>query len=117
MKSCASVAVDDGEELEVRRIDVDTRHRVVIRLRGPLTVRTAAVLRDVLVKVEQSGVPAVVVDLESVSHIDAAGIGVLLASRARLRKADRTLAVTTPQAPVRAALQITGASDLIGGRE
>lgn len=114
MSSCAPTVVDDGEvDLTVRRIDVDHHHRVVVRLAGPLTLRTAGVLRDVLTRLESGGLGEVVVDLGSVTIIDAAGIGVLLASRARLRRRDGSLMVTGPSAPVRAALQITGAADLI----
>jgi anti-anti-sigma factor len=117
VRPCASIVEDGGEDLEVRRIDIDRLHRVVIRLRGPLILRTASSLREVLLRLEDGDVGSVVTDLSAVSHIDAAGIGVLLASRARLRWRGRLLTAIAPQAPVRAALQITGANDLIGGHE
>lgn len=117
MRPCASIIEDGGEDLEVRRIDIGRLHRVVLRLRGPLILRTASTLREVLIRVEDADVGSIVIDLSAVSHIDAAGIGVLLSSRARLRQRGRSLTAIAPQAPVRAALQITGANDLIGSHQ
>jgi anti-sigma B factor antagonist len=100
--------------LDVRGVDVERGPRVVIALEGTLTTTTAEKLRALLKHLEAQALTDVVVDLGHVEHVDAAGIGLLIAARFRCRRAGGTLAVRHPTSAVTAALRVAGALDLVG---
>jgi anti-sigma B factor antagonist len=82
--SSPTATVVPGELLSVTGSPVDARGRVVVVVRGEVDAYTAPLLEACLHgQVSRRKVRTVVVDLEEVSHLGAAGIAVLVRVRRR----------------------------------
>jgi anti-anti-sigma factor len=76
---------------------------------GELTVAEAPDLRaQLLAAINESGDRAIVVDLSSVTFIDAAAVGVLVGARERLTQDGRELRLAAPSKHVRRTLELVG---------
>jgi anti-sigma B factor antagonist len=84
-------------------------HAIVV-VRGELDAYTAPRLRETFVDLVAAGVDRLVVDLRQVTFIDSTGLGTLVATRKRLRVADKNLCIVLgeDQAAVRRPFEITG---------
>ena len=87
--------------------------QVILVVRGDVDVLAAPTLGAILGALVDQGHPHVVVDCTAVAFMDAAGLGVIAKSSARLAESGRvlTLRAVTPQ--TRRILDITGLSELI----
>jgi anti-anti-sigma factor len=84
---------------------------VVATVGGELDMATTFRLEPELERLTQDpGVRALVVDVSGVEFIDSAGLGLLLATDARLRAANVRFALADPSPSVRRMLDLTGAA-------
>lgn len=76
----------------------------IIRLKGPLNIRTLFTFHDA---VRKEPPPAVILDFSGVSYIDSAGLGALVAANVAGQKAGRKLALAALNKQVLALLEMT----------
>jgi len=87
--------------------------RVLVNLTGEVDRDSAAQVRTAVAQaLDTSGTTDVVVDLDGVPSIDAAGIAALLTSHEAARRAAATLRLARPQPSVRRSLTIAGLAPL-----
>ena len=80
--------------------EVHELRRVRVRLRGELDLATADLLADRLRRLREHGAP-VLLDVDELAFIDAAGIRVILSAAHDARNDGRAFAVTHGSGPVR----------------
>jgi anti-sigma B factor antagonist len=76
----------------------------IMRLKGPLNIRTLFVFHEA---VRKEPPPALILDFEGVPYIDSAGLGALVAANVAGQKAGRKLALATINKQVNALLDMT----------
>lgn len=76
----------------------------ILRLKGPLNIRTLFVFHDA---VRKEPPPALIIDFDGVPYIDSAGLGALVAANVAGQKAGRKLALVGINTQVRALLEMT----------
>ena len=86
---------------------------VVLEVRGEVDTLSAPELRALLTAVVDSGHTSVVVDLSSVSFLDAAGLGVFAQGASRLRAGSGTLTLRSPSRQVRRLLSLTRLDEVV----
>lgn len=80
----------------------------VLDLAGEVDMFSAPKLRDHLVEVIDQGRTKIVLDLEDVSFMDSAGLGVLIGGLRRVREHEGEIALVCTNRPVLRVLTITG---------
>jgi anti-sigma B factor antagonist len=86
---------------------------LVVVVTGDLDTASAPVLRAVLCQVDPGDIDEVLVYMRGVGFVDAAGLGVLVASYRRLRGAGVPLTLVSPRRSVRRALTLVGLDPLV----
>ncbi|HUO36084.1 MAG TPA: STAS domain-containing protein [Candidatus Acidoferrum sp.] len=76
----------------------------IMRLKGPLNIRTLFAFHDA---VRKEPPPALILDFEGVPYIDSAGLGALVAANVAGNKAGRKLALAGLTKQVQALLEMT----------
>jgi anti-anti-sigma factor len=90
---------------------------IVARLAGGLDMSATFRLEPELERLTQEpGVRELVLDTSGVEFIESAGLGVLLATRERLRAAGVRFVLASPSPAVRRILRLTGADDYLDVR-
>ena len=89
----------------------------VVALSGEADAMTAALLREMLAKVLDTGARLVTVDASELSFLDSASMRVLILAARALRGRHGTLVFARPQPLVARLLEITGADRLLDVRE
>jgi anti-sigma B factor antagonist len=84
----------------------------VMVLKGELDVYTGPRLRVCLVELIAEGQRRIVIDLAGLRFIDSTGIGVLVGALKRARLSGGEIALRSPSAGVRKALEIAGLSEV-----
>ena len=79
----------------------------VVSVMGDVDLATAPLLEQTLVEVAEAGKGEVVVDLTGCSFLDAGGLRALVATRSRLKRSDRSLALVLSNPSVMRIFQIT----------
>ncbi len=87
--------------------------RVVVRVSGEVDLRTAPTVAAALGSLADGGPPHVVLDLNELTFMDAAGLGVIVHLASRLTATDGHLTVRSAPALTRQILDLTGVSDLV----
>jgi anti-sigma B factor antagonist len=87
---------------------LDEGDAAVLALRGELDVEAGPQLREALLEAIGEGGRRVVVDLEGVSFIDSAGLGVLVGGLKRARSNDGELVLVCTARTVLRVFEITG---------
>ena len=87
--------------------------RVVLEVRGEVDTFSAPELLALLHAIVGSGHKSVVMDLTSVSFLDAAGLGVIAQGASRLRARRGTLTLRSPSPMVRRLLRITRLNEVV----
>jgi anti-sigma B factor antagonist len=86
----------------------------LVEVAGELDLATAGELRECLAKsVLQSG-SDVRIDLTGLRYLDSTGIGVLVATRRRVRGSGRSFSVICDQGPVRWVFEVAGLVEYLG---
>jgi anti-sigma B factor antagonist len=86
--------------------------RQVVHLSGELDLATAPQLADALTAtIASDGVADVVIDLDALSFIDAAGLDVILHAHHHARRSGRILTARNPHGEVDTVLRITGVAN------
>jgi len=86
---------------------------VVVTVRGEVDQLTAPVLAGVLDGLAPAGPVDVVLDLDEVSFLDAAGLGVIAHQAVRLRSTGKALRLRSPSPSLRRLLDLTSLIDLV----
>lgn len=88
---------------------------LVVGIIGELDLASAPMVRQELLArvLQQDGQPRVVVDLLGVDHLDAIGIGVLLAGVVATRSRQGDLALCRAEPQVRAVLELTRVDEIL----
>lgn len=81
---------------------------VAVALSGEIDLATAPVLRDVLIQATSLAVTGVIVDLDGVTFVDAAGLGVLVGADKRAGHLPGGLRLVAVSARVRRLLALLG---------
>jgi anti-sigma B factor antagonist len=84
----------------------------LVTVTGEIDLDTADLMRDAVTEALESHSGDLVVDLEEVSYIDSAGLGVLVGTYNRLTAEQRSLTVRCSKPHVLRLFAITGLSDL-----
>jgi anti-anti-sigma factor len=99
-------------------IRIETRDRVArLGLSGELDLAAAPVLHDQLVRSEEDGCAAIVLDLPELTFMDCSGLRVLLAASDRARANGHRLVLMGPRLFARQVLEIVGAQLLLDEQE
>lgn len=85
----------------------------VIALTGTVDLSTLPRFTDALNRAVAEGRPVVAVDLEAISVIDDAALGILLGAASRLRRADRRLVLVISDSRIVEHLEATGVASII----
>ena len=93
-------------------IEVRERARVRVRLRGELDLATAGAVADRLHQL-RDGADTVVLDLEELSFMDAAGLRVVLAAAEDSRRDGWAFTVTRGSAPVQRLFELLDVSQYV----
>jgi anti-sigma B factor antagonist len=92
--------------------------RVILSLAGALDYTTVSSLREELDRVEARYAPRFVeLDLSGVRHVDATGLGLLVAIAKRLRERDGDLRLRSVAPEAMAVLELTGLDWALGAHE
>jgi anti-sigma B factor antagonist len=83
------------------------RRSVRVRVAGELDVHSAAILRERLVEIDESGCDRIVLDLGALAFIDSAGIGVLVGALRRAEARGASMVVVHTPRSVRAVFDMT----------
>ena len=86
---------------------------VIVGVRGELDLLTAPGLTAMINALDDAGHSDVVVDLLTLDFMDAAGLRVMAAGSARLRRSGGSLTIRSPSSMVRRILDLTGMLDLV----
>jgi anti-sigma B factor antagonist len=86
----------------------------VLEIEGELDLSTAPRLRAELIDLIEAGHHHVVADMDAVTFIDSAGLGVLIGALKRLRTADGELRVAVNTEPVLRTMRVTGLHRVFG---
>jgi anti-sigma B factor antagonist len=79
----------------------------VVSVMGEVDLATAPALEQTLLGVAEDGTGEVIVDLTACSFLDSSGLTALLATRGRLERSDRSLALVLSNPSVMRVFQIT----------
>ena len=82
--------------------------RAVLQVGGEVDLATCPQLQAALAELVDRGFHQLIVDLERVSFLDCAGIGVLLEARRRVHQHHGSLKLVRPAPLVRRVLEVTG---------
>ena len=82
--------------------------RAVVQVGGEVDVATCPQLQAALAELVDRGFHQLIVDLEQVSFLDCAGIGVLVDARRRVQEHGGSLRLVRPAPLVRRVLEVTG---------
>ena len=82
----------------------------VLTCRGPITMVTLAPLRLAL---QAENCPALILVLSDVSHMDSAGLGLLVQLHASFQRTGRRLALAGVNERIRTSLDVTGLSHVL----
>jgi anti-sigma B factor antagonist len=85
--------------------------RYLVLVQGEVDLHVSPQVAAELERLEDDGADGIVVDLTEVPFLDSSGIGVLLAAGKRL--GTTRLTVVAPGVPIRRALEITGADQVL----
>lgn len=108
-------AVAGDPLLSVAAVPGSTHGRATVEVDGEVDAYTAPLLEACLdAQLDRTGLRTLVVDLEQVTFLGAAGVAVLVRAHARCAAQGARLVLRTPrEGIVRRALQITGGADLL----
>jgi len=96
------------------RIDTTSAHdTTVLSAAGEIDIDTVDLLRTAVADAVQVGTVNLVVDLNQVTYIDSAGLGVLVGTYKRVTAADGTFTVRCCEPRVLRLFSITGLTDLL----
>lgn len=99
-------------------IQVDRRNGIVrLALRGELDLGTAPELETHLMRVEQDGVRAVVLDLHELTFVDSTGLHTFLKARSRAAESGRGFALVGANDQLRRILQVTAIQGILDEQE
>ena len=117
--SISPATVVPEQLLAVTGSPIDERGRVVVVVRGEVDAYTAPLLEACLDgQVARRKVRTVIVDLEQVTHLGAAGIAVLVRARRRcLSRGTRLVVRTGGQRRAQLPLELAGLAQLVGPEE
>ncbi len=102
-------------DLRVAVVD-DGAHGLRIRFGGRLTVHTAATARGAVALLTDAEATDILVDLDAVTDLDAAGVIAVTAPSMACRRAGKRVSVLGPSSPAaRAAADRIGVLPLLGG--
>jgi anti-anti-sigma factor len=87
--------------------------RATIQIGGEIDLATCPRLQAVLVELVDRGCHQLIVDLEQVSFLDCAGIGVLVAARRRVQAHGGSLRLVSPRPFVWRVLALTGMTTVL----
>jgi anti-sigma B factor antagonist len=93
-----------------------TSERHVIVVGGELDLNAAPELKAAIGTAIDQGATTLVLDLEGVTFIDSTAIGVLMASRERIRRSGGALEIVCVEPHVLRILEIVGMAELAGAR-
>ena len=82
--------------------------RAVLQVGGEVDLATCPQLQAALVELVDRGFHQLIVDLEQVSFLDCAGIGVMVDARRRVQEHGGSLKLVRPAPLVRRVLEVTG---------
>ena len=80
----------------------------ILKIEGEVDVYTSPQLKEEIVKISQSGVKRLVINLSQVEYLDSTGLGVLIGALKRLREADGNLSLVGPGMRILRIFEITG---------
>lgn len=99
-------------------IQVDRRNGIArLALRGELDLGTAPELETHLMRVEQDGVRAVVLDLHELTFVDSTGLHTFLKAKSRAAESGRGLALVGANDQLRRILQVTAIQEILDEQE
>lgn len=101
------------ESLVVRVVPGD--RETVIRLEGVLDFRAGDVLAHAVAAAVADGAGHMVLQLEGLTFVDAAGVGLLVGARRLAVDAGATLVACAPSTPARRVLDLTGIGAYLDG--
>lgn len=84
----------------------DTTH--VLDIEGEVDVYTSPQLKQEIVKIAETGVKHLVINLSKVEYLDSTGLGVLIGGLKRLRESDGNLILVGPNMRILRIFEITG---------
>jgi anti-anti-sigma factor len=85
--------------------------RAVLSVSGVVDLDSVAVLADAVDGTVAAGAAELWIDLTDTEFMDAAGLGLLLATRKRLHELNRRLAIICPRGCVRRLFEVAGVTD------
>lgn len=88
-------------------------HAIMLKLQGELTYHTRGIFKEAIDKVIQGGCTHVVVDLEHVTFIDSAALGVLALLSMNFKTNHRRLCLLSPQRSARDTLRLAHVSEIL----
>ena len=88
-----------------------------IALGGELDMATAPILEEHLVRAEEDGVVAILIDLREVTFMDTTGLHAFLDARSRAEENGRKLLLVGAKEPVRRVFEATGHGSLLDGQD
>ena len=91
----------------------DHDDRAMIQLAGEVDLATCPQLRAVLVELIDTGLHQLTIDLDQVSFLDCAGIGVLVDARRRVKQHGGCLNLVRPKPFVLRVLTLTGMTTVL----
>ena len=80
---------------------------------GELDLASSAALEDELVRVAQSGVTQLVIDLRELEFMDSTGLSVVVAEHKRTTASGGELVLLSPQSQVLRMFEMTGLTDVL----
>lgn len=92
------------ENIEIQRIEEAGAIATILRLEGPLTIKTLFDFQEI---VRQPDLGNIIVDLAGVPYIDSAGLGAMLGHWAHTERAGHKFALAAANARVQVLFEIT----------
>jgi anti-sigma B factor antagonist len=80
----------------------------VLAIEGEVDVYTSPQLKQEIIKLAESGLKRLIIDLSKVEYMDSTGLGVLISGLKRLRESDGNLALVGPGVRITRIFEITG---------
>jgi anti-sigma B factor antagonist len=80
----------------------------VITLAGELDLASAPVLHELLLEAASAGIETIKIDIQRLTYIDSAGLGVLVSAHKRLESNGGSLVISGPTPRVMRVLSISG---------
>ena len=80
----------------------------LLGIEGEVDVYTSPQLKQEIIKLAESGVKRLIIDLSKVEYMDSTGLGVLISGLKRLRESEGNLALVGPGVRITRIFEITG---------